>query len=68
MDKFPKHYIPPRIPDLTINAFREKLPIEHAMELDKLIRGQHLREIAAISYADETTRRFFDGTLKRDPD
>ena len=63
MDKFPKHYEYPSIPDLTLNAFREKLPIEQAMELDALIKWQLIMEIAKINYNDETTRKFFDGTL-----
>ena len=65
MDKFPKHYEYPSIPDLTLNAFREKLPIEQAMQLDTLIKGQLIREIAKINYNDETTRKFFDGTLRK---
>jgi len=64
MDKFPKHYEYPSIPDLTLNQFREKLPIEQAMELDTLIKGQLIREIAAMNYRDETTRKFFDRTLR----
>ena len=68
MDAFPKHYEYPSIPDLTLNAFREKLPTEQAMHLDTLIKGQLIREIAKINYNDETTRRFFDGTLSRRED
>ena len=64
MDKFPKHYIAPSMPDLTLNQFRESLPVEQAMELDSLIKGQLIREIARINYDDETTRKFFDGTLE----
>ncbi len=64
MDAFPKHYKCPSIPDLTLNQFREKLPIEQAMELDALIKWQLIREIAKINYNDETTRKFFDGTLR----
>ena len=65
MEDFPKHFIAPSMPDLTLNQFRESLPVEHAMELDALIKGQLIREIAKINYRDETTRQFFDGTLKR---
>ena len=52
------------MPDITLNQFQEKLPIEQAMELDTLIKGQLIREIAKIKYNDETTRKFFDGTLR----
>ena len=45
MESFPKNYIAPSMPDLTLNQFREKLSVVAAMELDKLIRWQHLREI-----------------------
>ena len=68
MDKFPKHYIAPSMPDLTLNQFREKLSIEAAMELDKLIRWELHREIAAMNYRDDTTRKFFDGTLRKRDD
>jgi len=64
MDAFPKHYIAQSMPDITLNQFREKLPIEQAMQLDMLIKGQLIREIAKINYNDETTRKFFDGTLR----
>ena len=56
-----------QLPDITLNKFRESLPIKQAIELDRLIKGQLIREIARINYDDETTRKFFDGTLcKRD--
>ena len=65
MDKSPKHYKHSRIPDLNFNLFREKLSVEAAMELDKLIRWQYQRELSHINYDDETTRKFFDGTLRK---
>ena len=65
MDKFPKHYIAPSMPDITLNQFRKMLTVEAAMELDKLIQWQHQRELARINYDDETTRKFFDGTLRK---
>ena len=68
MDKFPKHYIAPSVPDITLNQFRERLPVEQAMELGALIKWQLFREIARINYRDETTRRFFDGTLRERED
>ena len=64
MDTFPKHYIAPSMPDITLNQFREKLSIEGAMELDNLIRWQLIQEIAHGNYDDKTTRKFFDGTLR----
>jgi len=53
------------MPAITLNEFREKLPIEQAMELDNLIRWQPLQEIARRNYDDETTGMFFYGTLQR---
>lgn len=65
MKNFPKYYIPPKIPDLTLNLFRKILGVEGVMELDKLIRWQYRREIGRLNYDDETTQKFFDGTLRK---
>ena len=49
MDAIPNYYIAPIMTDMTLNQFREKLSIEGAMELDKLIRWQLQKEIVRCS-------------------